>query len=154
MALYPLVRPLAFALDAETAHRATIRALKLAPAGRTAKADPVLAVNVAGLDFPNPVGLAAGLRDVTFARPYLPHRGTVRDLARFASRMQLSALTGFVNSELDILVIAAFLPVKYAGLYALGLQAAAAARTLPLFVFAPVLTRLAATFRRSGRSQR
>ncbi len=97
------------------------------------------------------VGLAAGLRDVTFARPYLPHRGTVRDLARFASRMQLSALTGFVNSELDILVIAAFLPVKYAGLYALGLQAAAAARTLPLFVFAPVLTRLAATFRRSGR---
>ena len=60
MALYPLVRPLAFALDAERAHRATIRALKLLPAGRPAKPDPVLAVNVAGLDFPNPVGLAAG----------------------------------------------------------------------------------------------
>jgi O-antigen/teichoic acid export membrane protein len=97
------------------------------------------------------VGLAAGLRDVTFARPFLPHRATVRDLVRFASRMQLSALTGFVNSELDILVIAALLPVRYAGLYALGLQAAAAARSLPLFAFAPVLTRLAATFRRSGR---
>ena len=97
------------------------------------------------------VGLAAGLRDVSFARPFLPHRTTVRDLVRFASRMQLSALTGFVNSELDILVIAALLPVRYAGLYALGLQAAAAARSLPLFAFAPVLTRLAATFRRSGR---
>ncbi|MDQ8756996.1 quinone-dependent dihydroorotate dehydrogenase [Sphingosinicella sp. LHD-64] len=60
MALYSLVRPLAFALDGEAAHRLTIRSLKLAPAGRPAKADPVLKVNVAGLDFPNPVGLAAG----------------------------------------------------------------------------------------------
>ncbi|HST36805.1 MAG TPA: quinone-dependent dihydroorotate dehydrogenase [Allosphingosinicella sp.] len=60
MALYPLIRPLAFALDAEAAHRATIRALRLLPAGRPAKPDPVLAVKVAGLAFPNPVGLAAG----------------------------------------------------------------------------------------------
>ncbi|MBX3560763.1 MAG: quinone-dependent dihydroorotate dehydrogenase [Sphingomonas sp.] len=60
MALYPLVRPLAFALDAERAHRTTIRALKLMPAGLPAKADPVLSIRIAGLDFPNPVGLAAG----------------------------------------------------------------------------------------------
>jgi dihydroorotate dehydrogenase len=60
MALYPLVRPLAFALDAERAHRMTIRALKMLPASRPAKADPALAIRVAGLDFPNPVGLAAG----------------------------------------------------------------------------------------------
>jgi dihydroorotate dehydrogenase len=60
MALYPLLRPLAFALDAERAHRATIAALKLLPAGRPAASDPILAVQVAGLDFPNPVGLAAG----------------------------------------------------------------------------------------------
>jgi dihydroorotate dehydrogenase len=60
MALYPLVRPFAFALDAERAHRATIRALKLLPAGWPAQPDPVLSVAVAGLDFPNPVGLAAG----------------------------------------------------------------------------------------------
>jgi dihydroorotate dehydrogenase len=60
MALYPLVRPFAFALDAERAHRATIRALKLLPARRPAKPDPMLSVEVAGLDFPNPVGLAAG----------------------------------------------------------------------------------------------
>jgi len=60
VALYPLLRPLAFALDAERAHRATIRALKLLPAGRPAAPDPVLSVRVAGLDFPNPVGLAAG----------------------------------------------------------------------------------------------
>ncbi|HEY0011914.1 MAG TPA: quinone-dependent dihydroorotate dehydrogenase [Allosphingosinicella sp.] len=60
MALYPLLRPLAFALEAERAHRLTIRALKLVPGGERAKADPVLAMSVAGLDFPNPIGLAAG----------------------------------------------------------------------------------------------
>jgi dihydroorotate dehydrogenase len=60
MALYPLVRPLAFALDAERAHRATIAALKLLPAGRLADHDPMLSAQVAGLDFPNPTGLAAG----------------------------------------------------------------------------------------------
>jgi dihydroorotate dehydrogenase len=60
MSLYPLLRPLAFALDAERAHRLTIRALKLLPPGMPAGPDPVLRVSLAGLDFPNPVGLAAG----------------------------------------------------------------------------------------------
>jgi dihydroorotate dehydrogenase len=60
MALYPLLRPFAFALDAERAHRLTIGALKRLPAGRPAAADPVLAIRVAGIDFPNPIGLAAG----------------------------------------------------------------------------------------------
>jgi dihydroorotate dehydrogenase len=60
MALYPLVRPLAFALDAERAHRLTVRALRALPAGRPPEEDSSLAIRVAGLDFPNPVGLAAG----------------------------------------------------------------------------------------------
>ena len=60
VALYPLIRPLAFALDAEQAHRWTIRMLKALPAGRPAAPDPMLAIEVAGLAFPNPVGLAAG----------------------------------------------------------------------------------------------
>lgn len=60
MSLYPLVRPLVFALDAERAHRLTIRALKLIPPGAPAPEDRHLAIRVAGLDFPNPIGLAAG----------------------------------------------------------------------------------------------
>ena len=60
MALYPLLRPAIFALDAERAHRVTIGALKLKPAGRPAQPDPVLAMRVAGVEFANPVGLAAG----------------------------------------------------------------------------------------------
>ena len=60
MALYPLFRPLAFALDAERAHRLTIRALKLLPPGHPPRPDPMLAIELAGIHFPNPVGLAAG----------------------------------------------------------------------------------------------
>jgi dihydroorotate dehydrogenase len=60
MALYPLFRPLMFALDAERAHRTTIAALKLLPPGMPARRDPMLVVSVAGLEFPNPIGLAAG----------------------------------------------------------------------------------------------
>src|SRR5436190_9308793 len=60
MALYPLFRPLAFALDAERAHRLTVRGLKLLPAGLPPQADPALAIELAGIRFPNPVGLAAG----------------------------------------------------------------------------------------------
>jgi dihydroorotate dehydrogenase len=60
VSLYPIIRPLAFALDAETAHRATIAALKLAPKRRPPDFPDSLRSTVAGLDFPSPVGLAAG----------------------------------------------------------------------------------------------
>jgi len=60
VSLYPFVRPLAFALDAEAAHRLTIKALKLAPRRPPPHFPDVLRTNVAGLDFPSPVGLAAG----------------------------------------------------------------------------------------------
>jgi len=63
VSLYPLLRPLAFALDAETAHRATIALLKLRTGtGFTPEppSTPTLETKVAGLTFPNPVGLAAG----------------------------------------------------------------------------------------------
>lgn len=58
--LYRFLRPLAFALDAETAHRATIRALSLAPRLPLPDFAPGLGQDVAGLNFPSPVGLAAG----------------------------------------------------------------------------------------------
>jgi dihydroorotate dehydrogenase len=60
MALYPLLRPLIFRLGGEQAHNLTIRGLKAMSAGKPPQPDPLLATNVAGLDFPNPVGLAAG----------------------------------------------------------------------------------------------
>jgi dihydroorotate dehydrogenase len=60
MALYKLIRPLAFALDAETAHRAAIAALKFAHRNPPRRFPPSLRSTVAGIDFPSPVGLAAG----------------------------------------------------------------------------------------------
>jgi dihydroorotate dehydrogenase len=60
VSIYSLFRPLAVALGAETAHRATISALKLAPARKPAQFPPSLRTSVAGVRFPSPVGLAAG----------------------------------------------------------------------------------------------
>ena len=59
--LFKLARPVLAALDPERAHRLTVQALKLGLAGaRREPDDPILATSVWGLDFPNPVGLAAG----------------------------------------------------------------------------------------------
>lgn len=63
--LYRLIRPAIFALDAERAHRLTVAALKIwapdAPDMRdSGAASGPLATTVAGLSFPNPVGMAAG----------------------------------------------------------------------------------------------
>lgn len=59
MSAYDLIRPALFALDAERAHRLTIRALAIAGGG--AAVPRVRPVTIAGLEFPNPVGLAAGM---------------------------------------------------------------------------------------------
>ena len=55
-----LAAPLLRTLDPETAHALALNALKLAPLRRPAPDDEKLAVRAFGLDFPNPVGLAAG----------------------------------------------------------------------------------------------
>ena len=60
MTLYKLIRPLAFALDAETAHRATVRALGLPPRMPLPHFPNPLTTTIAGVCFPSPVGLAAG----------------------------------------------------------------------------------------------
>ena len=60
MAFYRFLRPLVFALDAESAHRATIAALRWAPKRRPPSFPASLTTSVAGLGFPSPVGLAAG----------------------------------------------------------------------------------------------
>ena len=63
--LYRAVRPLLFALDPETAHCLSLDGLdllaRLGAASLLAFPVPRVPVRVMGLDFPNPVGLAAGL---------------------------------------------------------------------------------------------
>jgi dihydroorotate dehydrogenase len=59
--LYSLARPMLFQLDAETAHRMTLAMLSAWPV-LTPRADPPeLRVRLWDIDFPNPIGLAAGM---------------------------------------------------------------------------------------------
>lgn len=62
--LYPLLRPLLFSMDAERAHTLTFQSLRIAHGlGVLPRATPLdgREVQLAGLRFGNPIGLAAGL---------------------------------------------------------------------------------------------
>ncbi len=59
--LYSLMRPFVMRLDPEQAHRLAINAFATGLHPRQTKPDPpALRVNLWGLDFPNPIGMAAG----------------------------------------------------------------------------------------------
>ncbi len=61
MDLFPLIRPVLTRLDPEFAHNLTLGALKVGLGPRARITDPVsLAVDVLGLRFANPIGIAAG----------------------------------------------------------------------------------------------
>ncbi len=58
---YPLIRPFLFALEPERVHRLTLRALRMGLAGGPgALASPRLRQTLFGIEFSNPLGLAAG----------------------------------------------------------------------------------------------
>ena len=57
--LYPLLRPALFLIDAERAHGLALAALKLLDLSASVSEGP-LAVEIAGLSFANPLGMAAG----------------------------------------------------------------------------------------------
>ncbi len=59
-ALSPLAQPVLRALDPESAHALTIKALRFVSNGKAEPDDPRLRVQALGLEFPNPIGLAAG----------------------------------------------------------------------------------------------
>jgi dihydroorotate dehydrogenase len=66
--LYALARPLLFRLDAERAHRLALAAIGTMPRLPSPRLPRSLETKVAGLAFPNPVGLAAGFdKDGTIA---------------------------------------------------------------------------------------
>ncbi len=61
--LYSVLRPLLFSFNPETAHRITLNALENAYRLKLFQNHPIKCKNrnIMGLDFPNPVGLAAGM---------------------------------------------------------------------------------------------
>ncbi|WP_077146766.1 quinone-dependent dihydroorotate dehydrogenase [Sphingopyxis sp. KK2] len=74
-AAYALVRPIVHATDGEAAHNLTLSALEPLPRARTALTSPILKAEVAGLSFPNPVGLAPGFDKDARAAAVMPRFG-------------------------------------------------------------------------------
>ena len=60
MSFYRILKPLLFNLEPEQSHRLAIRALMTGAYPRPPESDPMLRQNLLGLDFPNPLGIAAG----------------------------------------------------------------------------------------------
>jgi len=58
--LIDLARPFTGLIDPEEAHRLAINALKLFPSVSFGRDDPRLGISAFSLDFPNPIGIAAG----------------------------------------------------------------------------------------------
>jgi dihydroorotate dehydrogenase len=58
--IYSALRPALFLLDPDTAHNLSLAALRALPLTGTARTGGPLATSVAGLAFPNPLGMAAG----------------------------------------------------------------------------------------------
>jgi dihydroorotate dehydrogenase len=55
-----LARPFTGLIDPEEAHRLALNGLKLFPSVNVGRDDPRLAISAFGLEFPNPIGIAAG----------------------------------------------------------------------------------------------
>ncbi len=69
---YNLIRPILFAADAESAHGLSLAALRTLPLPRLHVPNSILIQTVAGLEFPNPVGLAPGYdKNAEVAAPIL-----------------------------------------------------------------------------------
>jgi dihydroorotate dehydrogenase len=73
--MFAAARPLVHASDAEAAHSLTITALERLPRARCAVTSPMLATSLAGIDFPNPVGLAPGFDKDARVPHIMPHFG-------------------------------------------------------------------------------
>jgi dihydroorotate dehydrogenase len=72
---YALARPIIHKMDGEDAHNLTLSALERLPAARQALTSDVLKMQVAGLEFPNPVGLAPGFDKDARVADVMPHFG-------------------------------------------------------------------------------
>jgi dihydroorotate dehydrogenase len=69
---YKILSPLLFTVDAENAHNMSLAVLRNLPLPKPDVPNPVLHQNVAGINFPNPVGLAPGYdKNAEVAAPVL-----------------------------------------------------------------------------------
>jgi O-antigen/teichoic acid export membrane protein len=70
-------------------------------------------------------------------------RQDLRELVAYGWRVQMSGLTALVNLELDAIVVAVFLPIRYVGYYSIGASIASGLRNLPIWGLPPMFADLA-----------
>lgn len=78
---------------------------------------------------------------------------TAREVGSYSARVQASSLLALVNGQVDALVIAALLPVRFVGLYAAGYQAAWTLRGIALWAMPPVATSLFTAYGEGGAAE-
>ena len=76
----------------------------------------------------------------------------LRGFVGYAAKHQVVAASAMINLEVDALLIAAILPIRYVAFYSIGAGVATQVRTLPLNALGPLATSLGVTFGRSGRA--
>jgi len=137
--LYRAVKPILFRLDAETAHRLTLAMLAALPAPSAEPDSPELRTRVFGLDFDNPVGLAAGMdKDAIAVHTWralgfgfaelgtitpLPQPGNPRPrIFRIREHRALINRLGFPSEGMDAVVSRAARATAQGGLFRIGLN--------------------------------
>ena len=97
MSLTDLGAALLRRLGPEQAHQLAIKGLTLAPLPVPPADDPILRTQLAGLDLPNPVGLAAGLDGVDL--------GTVMPSSKFAWEKSFAELNEPVLAGVEVVAV-------------------------------------------------
>lgn len=79
-------------------------------------------------------------------------RAELRGFAAYAAKHQIVAASAMINLEVDALLVAAILPIRFVAFYSIGAGVATQIRTLPLNTLGPLASSLGVTFGRSGRA--
>ncbi len=94
--------------------------------------------------------VAAATRHFSWRDCRLLPRGVTREIARYASRVQLAAIASSFNYEIDSLLVGLIFPVRYVAYYSIGSNFSNQLTSLPTNAVSPVAVTLSRTFGRSG----
>lgn len=76
--------------------------------------------------------------------------GEIRDIVRYASRVQVAAVASSFNFEIDSLLVGLIFPVRYVAFYSIGANFSSQLVSLPMNAGSPIAVTLSRTYGRSG----
>jgi O-antigen/teichoic acid export membrane protein len=75
--------------------------------------------------------------------------GEIRDIVRYASRVQVAAVSSSFNFEIDSLLVGLIFPVRYVAFYSIGANFSSQLGSLPVNAVSPIAVTLSRTYGRS-----